>query len=243
MNTNINVQVPLPRILIYQDEDCSVLTDYLTFCGFSVISTSDENVMKKLREGNYDLCILSHLKKTIPGDLKLLDHIRKLDKRMPVIFVSDLFDYSYIIEAFNSGVDDYIVRPYNIEELVCRVKALLRRCGVKIRSIEPTYKIGDYIFDNKSKLLILGSVKIKLAIKESKTLALLCAYKNELLPKDTLLHGIWKDDNYFNKRSLDVHMCHLRSYLKLDKRISLDTVRGLGYTLTIKEEEQEQESE
>lgn len=233
----MDIQAPLPRILVYQDEDCSILVDYLTFYGFSVINTSEENVLKKLREDNYDLCILGHFKANIPGDLKLLHFLRKINTKMPVIFVSDLFDYSYIIEAFNSGIDDYIVRPYNLEELICRVKALLKRCGVKVRSIEQTYKIGNYIFDTEANILKLNSVEIKLTAKENKTLSLLCAYKNELLLKEILLHSIWRDNNYYNKRSLDVHMCHLRNYLNQDKRISINTVRGLGYSLVIENED------
>lgn len=229
----MDIQVPLPRILVYQDEDCSILVDYLTFYGFNVINTSEGNVLEKLHKGDYDLCILSHFKANIPGDLKLLHYIRKINKKMPVIFVSDLFDYSYIIEAFNSGVDDYIVRPYNLEELICRVKALLKRCGVKARGIEQAYRIGDYVFDTESSILKLNSAEIKLTAKESKTLALLCAYKNELLSKEILLHDIWKDNNYFNKRSLDVHICNLRKYLSQDSKIKINTIRGLGYSLVI----------
>lgn len=231
----MDIQTPLPRILVYQDEDCSILVDYLVFYGFKVINTSEENVLKKLRDGNYDLCILGHFKANIPGDLKLLHFLRKINKKMPVIFVSDLFDYSYIIEAFNSGVDDYVVRPYNLEELICRVKALLKRCGVKVRSIERAYRIGNYTFDTEANTLKLNSTEIKLTAKESKTLALLCAYKDELLSKEILLHSIWKDNNYFNKRSLDVHICHLRNYLNQDSRIKIDTIRGLGYSLAIQE--------
>ena len=231
----MDIQTPLPRILVYQDEDCSILVDYLVFYGFKVINTSEENVLKKLRDGNYDLCILGHFKANIPGDLKLLHFLRKINKKMPVIFVSDLFDYSYIIEAFNSGADDYVVRPYNLEELICRVKALLKRCGVKVRSIERAYRIGNYTFDTEANTLKLNSTEIKLTAKESKTLALLCAYKDELLSKEILLHSIWKDNNYFNKRSLDVHICHLRNYLNRDSRIKIDTIRGLGYSLAIQE--------
>ena len=234
----MNIQTSLPRILVYQDEDCSILADYLTFYGFNVINTSERNVLEKLREGNYDLCILSHFKANIPGDLKLLNFLRKINKKMPVIFVSDLFDYSYIIEAFNSGVDDYVVKPYNLEELICRVKALLKRCGVKVRGIERVYRIGNYIFDTETNTLKLNSVEMKLTAKESKTLALLCAYKNELLSKEILLRDIWKNDNYFNKRSLDVHMCNLRKYLSQDNKIKINTIRGLGYSLVIDGEDE-----
>lgn len=237
----MNIKTPLPRILIYQDEDCSILVDYLTFYGFNVINTSENDVLEKLREGDYDLCILDHFKANIPGDLKLLHFIRIINKKIPVIFVSNLFDYSYIIEAFNSGVDDYIVRPYNLDELVCRIKALLKRCGIKIRHIEQAYRIGNYTYDTTTNTLKLNSVEIKLTMKESKILALLCAYKNELLSKEILLNNIWKDDNYFTKRSLDVHICHLRNYLCKDKRIKIETIRGLGYSLAIEDEDEKDE--
>ena len=102
---------------------------------------------------------------------------------------------------------------------------------------EQTYKIGNYIFDTEANILKLNSVEIKLTAKENKTLSLLCAYKNELLLKEILLHSIWRDNNYYNKRSLDVHMCHLRNYLNQDKRISINTVRGLGYSLVIENED------
>lgn len=234
----MNIQTPLPRILIYQDDDCSVLVDYLTISGFDVINTSEKDVLEKLREGSYDLCILDHFKANTPGDLSLLYYLRKLNTKRPVLFVSALFDYSYIIEAFNSGVDDYVTKPYNLEELVCRIKALLNRCGVKARGFEQTYKIGNYTFDVETGILKSDSTELNLTAKETKILALLCAYKDELLSKEIVLHSVWKDDNYFNKRSLDVHMCHLRNYLNQDKRIKIDTVRGLGYSLTINGEEQ-----
>lgn len=231
-----NNQQSLPRILIYQDDDCSVMVDYLTFYGFSIISSTEQDIEAKIQSEEYDICILSHYKNPIPGDLRLLKLLRKLNDKTPVLFVSDQHRYDYVIEAFNAGADDYIIRPYNLEELVCRIKAILKRCGIKTRGVETIYKIGDYTFNTETDLLTNGTTEIKLTNKESKTLALLCAYKNEMLPKKILMNNIWENDNYFNKRSLDVHMCHLRNYLKLDSRISIETKRGLGYSLVIVEE-------
>ena len=225
------LQPSLPRILVYQDSNCDVLIEYLAFYGFDVIPTSDENVKSKLRENNYDLCILGHYKSNIPGSLELLQQLRAIDKKRPVIFVSDLFDPSYIVEAFTAGADDYLTRPYNLEELICRVKALLRRCGIKSRSVEPSYRIGNYIFDAKLNSLKFGATTISLTTKESKILGLLCAYRNEMLTRKLILHTVWDDDNYFNKRSLDVHICHLRKYLERDPAVTIETIRGLGYTL------------
>lgn len=232
----MNNQVALPRILVYQDEDCSIMTDYLQFYGFDVITSTEEDIIPKIKSCNYDLCILSHYKANLPGDLRLLTALRKVDNKAPVILVSDQSRYEYILDAFDAGVDDYVIRPYNLEELIRRIKAVLRRCGVKVRAIELTYQIGKYVFNTEDNTLVINGAETKLTIKESKTLALLCAYQNELLPRKVLMQHVWTDDNYFNKRSLDVHMCKLRNYLKMDKRISIETRRGIGYSLVIEEE-------
>lgn len=232
----MNNQVALPRILVYQDEDCSIMADYLQFYGFDVITSTEEDIIPKIKSCNYDLCILSHYKANLPGDLRLLTALRKVDNKAPVILVSDQSRYEYILDAFDAGVDDYVIRPYNLEELIRRIKAVLRRCGVKVRAIELTYQIGKYVFNTEDNTLVINGVETKLTSKESKTLALLCAYQNELLPRKVLMQHVWTDDNYFNKRSLDVYMCNLRNYLKMDKRISIETRRGIGYSLVIEEE-------
>lgn len=232
----MNKQIGLPRILVYQDEDCSVMTDYLQFYGFEVITSTEADILHKIKEKNYDLCILGHYKTSLPGDLRLLKTLRKTDRRTPVIMVSDQSRYEFIIDAFDAEADDYIIRPYNLEELIRRIKAILKRCGVKVRAIELSYKIGNYTFDTEKNTLSINGVETKLTNKESKTLSLLCAYKNEILPKKILMQQVWTDDNYFNKRSLDVHMCLLRNYLKMDKRIVIETKRGIGYSLVVNEE-------
>ena len=232
----MNKQIGLPRILVYQDEDCSIMTDYLQFYGFEVITSTEADILHKIKEKNYDLCILGHYKTSLPGDLRLLRTLRKTDHRTPVIMVSDQSRYEFIIDAFDAEADDYIIRPYNLEELIRRIKAILRRCGVKVRAIELSYKIGNYTFDTEKNTLSINGVETKLTNKESKTLSLLCAYKNEILPKKILMQQVWTDDNYFNKRSLDVHVCLLRNYLKMDKRIVIETKRGIGYSLVVNEE-------
>lgn len=229
-------QAGLARILVYQDEDCSIMTDYLQFYGFEVITSTEADILHKIKENNYDLCILGHYKTNVPGDLRLLKALRRTDRKVPAIIVSSLSGYNFIIEAFDAEADDYVVRPYNLEELIRRVGALLRRCGVKVRAIELCYKIGNYTFDTEKGALSTNGVETRLTNKESKILSLLCAYKNDILPKKILMNQVWADDNYFNKRSLDVHVCHLRNYLSQDSRIKINTIRGLGYSLVINEE-------
>lgn len=236
--TSDNTNLALPRLLIYQDENCKILVDYLVYNGFQVITSTDNDILIKIKEKNYDLCILSHYKTTDTSmRLKPLKFLRKSDDKMPVIMVSDKVRYEYVIEAFDEGADDYVIRPYNIEELIRRIKAVLKRCGVRVRNIEPFYEIGDCMFNTVDKILTIGDVKTQLSNKQSQILALLCAYKNETLPKKILMQQVWTDDNYFNKRSLDVHVCTLRSMLKTDSRVVIETIRGVGYSLVIEEDE------
>lgn len=220
----------MPRILVYQVADSTIMEDYLRFYGFEVISSTSENVKEKASDGNYDLCIIDHY-----NGLELLNFLRNIDDKIPIIFVSSKYHVEHIVEALNSGADDYVCIPYNLEELVCRIKALLRRMGIRSRGLMDMYEIGKYTFDVKAELLTIDSIQTKLSKKEATALALLCAYKNELLPKKILLQQIWKGDNYYNRRSLDVHMCNLRNYLKQDGRIEIRTIRGMGYSLVITE--------
>lgn len=232
----MNKQIGLPRILVYQDEDCSVMTDYLQFYGFEVITSTEADILHKIKEKNYDLCILGHYKASLPGDLRLLKALRKTDHRTPAIMVSDQSRYEFIIDAFDAEADDYIIKPYNLEELIRRIKAILRRCGVKVRAIELSYKIGNYTLDTEENTLSINGVETKLTNRESEILSLLCAYKNEILPKKIIMQQLWADDNYFSRRSLDAYMCLLRNHLKMDKRIVIETKRGIGYSLVVNEE-------
>lgn len=226
-----------PKILVYQDEDCSIMVDYLIFYGFDVITSNREDIIQKIKNGGYDLCILSHYKSVDIGNLSLLKILRKADKSTPVIMVSDLSKYQFIIEAYDEGADDYIIRPYNLEILVRKINIALKRCGIKTRTIQNAYRLGNYRFDVLSDTLAIDNTEIKLPAKETQLLALLCAYEGEVLQTSVIMQRLWRgENNYWNKRSLDVNICHLRNYLKMDERISIVTKRALGYSLVIREE-------
>ena len=226
-----------PKILVYQDEDCSIMVDYLIFYGFDVITSNKEDIISKIKNGGYDLCILSHYKSVHIGNLSLLKILRKVDKSTPVIMVSDLSKYQFIIEAYDEGADDYIVKPYNLEILVRKINITLKRRGIKTRTIQNAYQLGNYSFDVLNDTLTIDNTKIKLPAKETQLLALLCAYEGEVLQTSIIMQRLWRgENNYWNRRSLDVNMCHLRNYLKMDERISIVTKRALGYSLVIREE-------
>ena len=226
-----------PKILVYQDEDCSIMVDYLTFYGFEVITSDENDVIAKIKKGDYDLCILSHYKSVTIGNLSLLKILRKVDKVTPVIVVSDLSKYQFMIEAYDEGADDYMIRPYNLEILARKINIALKRCGIKTRTIQNAYQLGNYRFDVINDTISIDNTEIKLPVKETQLLALLCAYEGEILQTSVIMQRLWRgENNYWNKRSLDVNICHLRNYLKMDKRISIETKRALGYSLVIKAE-------
>lgn len=228
-----------PKILIYQDEnrDCSIMADYLSSRNFEIITSNEEDIVQKIKDYNYNLCILDHYKSVTIGNLSLLKILRKADKFTPVIMVSSLSKYQFIIEAYNEGVDDYIIKPYNLEILVHKINIMLKRYGIKTKPIQNVYKLGNYTFDVLYDTLTIGDTKIKLPAKETQILALLCTNKGELLQTSIIMQKLWRGEvNYWNKRSLDVNMCHLRNYLKMDKRISIITTKGIGYSLVVREE-------
>lgn len=231
----MNLQIPLPRILVYQQKNCQDLIDYLSLTGFNLIVVNEQKVLAELRECTYDLCILDYSSKS--NSLDILQFATELNTRIPIIFMSSINDYESIIKVLNAGADDYITKPCNFDEVVARIKALMRRCNVKVRRVENSYRIGDFTFDTGLQLLTFKSEQKRLNEKESRFLALLCAYKNELLPKLLVLRSIWGNENHFTKRSLDVIVCYLRKYLSKDNRIKLETIRGIGYSLVINEEQ------
>lgn len=219
-----------PTVLIFQNMGQDVIAEYLRFNGFKVIETNESDVIQKLKESEYQLCILDYYKE--PYDLKLLNVVHKIDENKPVIMVTSHVEYAHVIKAFKEGIDDYVIRPCNVEELTCRIKAVLNRCKIDSRIIEPFYKLGDLTFNVEEQILIRDKdFALSLQNKETKVLALLCAYRNEVVPTTLLLKKIWFDENQFNKRSLDVFICKLRKCLAFVPNIRLETVRGHGYVL------------
>lgn len=230
-----NQSVVLPTILVYQDCNSDVMVDYLRSQGFDILVADDTNYKRLIKETQYDLCIFDHYKTALPGDLRVLKQLRKDDENTPVIMVSALSYPEHIIKAFEEGTDDYVTKPYNLQELVCRARAFLRRVGANIRNIDGCYTIGEYILDTATKVLWHDKQTFKLTERECKILGALCAYRGKVLPKQLLLNHVWKHDSLFSKRSLDVYIYHLRQYLSYDTRIQITTVRSTGYLLSITE--------
>ena len=139
------------------------------------------------------------------------------------------------IQSLDLGADDYLTKPFSMEELTFRIEAILRRVRGKKSKESSMYKIGRFTFDTQKQLLTIDGRQNKLTTKESELLALLCAHSNEILQRDFALKTIWIDDNYFNARSMDVYITKLRKHLKEDESIEIINIHGKGYKLIIPE--------
>ena len=166
--------------------------------------------------------------------LTLAKEVRKISQNIPIIFLTAKNQKEDIIEGFITGADDYITKPFSMEELIYRIEAILRRVTeTVVQKKEDKYSIGGYSFDTLQQLLTFNDHTIKLTTKESELLELLCRHKNEILERNFALKAIWIDDNYFNARSMDVYITKLRKYLKKDPSVKILNVHGKGYKLLI----------
>mgnify|MGYP002747513473 CR=1 FL=1 len=150
---------------------------------------------------------------------------------MPIIVISARSEDTDKIDALDAGADDYLTKPFSMEELLLRIEAILRRVkGKKMKDI-PFYKLGNFLFDTQKQTLAIGDKVTKLTTKECELLSLLCAHANEILERNYALKTIWVDDNYFNARSMDVYITKLRKLLKDDPGIEIINIHGKGYKL------------
>jgi DNA-binding response OmpR family regulator len=151
---------------------------------------------------------------------------------MPIIFLTAKNQKEDIIEGFKTGADDYITKPFSMEELLYRIEAILRRTtSPAVTRNNESFTVGGYSFDPLKQMLVYGDLTIKLTTKESELLELLCRHGNEILERNYALKTIWIDDNYFNARSMDVYITRLRKYLKKDPSVKILNVHGRGYKL------------
>ena len=167
----------------------------------------------------------------------MLFRSRQAVSDMPIIFLTAKTQKDDILEGFKIGADDYIPKPFSMEELVFRIEAILRRVRGKKSKESTLYHIGRFTFDTQKQLLTIGDQQTKLTTKENELLALLCSHRNEVLQRDFALRTIWIDDNYFNARSMDVYITKLRKHLKADDQIEIINIHGKGYKLIVPDDD------
>lgn len=222
------------KILLAEDDENlgMLLREYLIVKSYDADwFINGEKAYKSFIKNHYDLCILDVMMPVKDG-YTLAREIRMTNPEIPIIFLTAKSLKEDIIEGFKSGADDYICKPFSMEELLFRVEAVIRRTKKDLGGApQSEYKIGDYMFYPNTQLLKHGNEEHKLTTKESDLLKLLCANKNMILDRNFALKTIWVDDNYFNARSMDVYIAKLRKFLKDDPRVQIINVHGKGFKL------------
>ena len=208
-----------------------LLREYLQAKGFATDLFPDGEVgFKGFLKEKYDLCILDVMMPKKDG-FTLAQEIRSINPYIPIIFLTAKTMKEDILEGFKLGADDYMTKPFSMEELLLRIEAIMRRVkGKKLKDV-PFYKLGNFIFDTQKQTLAIEDRVTKLTTKECELLNLLCLHVNEVLERNYALKTIWVDDNYFNARSMDVYITKLRKLLKDDPNIEIINIHGKGYKL------------
>ena len=229
----------MKKILLVEDDPNLglLLQDYLQLKGkFDVVLCTDgEEGLKAFSKHSFDLCILDVMMPKKDG-FTLGKEIRKANEHVPIIFATAKAMIEDKASAYDLGGDDYITKPFRIEELLLRINALLKRVSKDNTSAEPAqtqFEIGKYTFDYTTQLIHFNGQQQKLSTKEAELLQLLCIKKNTVLTREEALLSIWHDDNYFNGRSMDVFLSKLRKYLREDPKVEILNVHGKGYKLLV----------
>jgi two-component system OmpR family response regulator len=226
-----------PSILLVEDEENfgSVLKNYLELSDYTVTLCTDGNKgLISFKNGVYDLCILDVMMPIRDG-FSLATEIKKINPSVPLIFLTAKKLKEDILKGYQIGADDYITKPFDTEVLLYKLKAILNRNGSVVQKETTTnYNFGIFNFNTDTRELSSASYSKKLSPKESELLKLLCENMNQVVSRDLALNQIWKDNNYFTTRSMDVFIAKLRKYLKEDSNLEIINVHGNGFRLLVK---------
>ncbi|HBH47840.1 MAG TPA: DNA-binding response regulator [Bacteroidales bacterium] len=220
------------NVLLAEDDENlgSLLKEYLIAKGYKTDwYTNGDIAYKNFVKNHYDFCIFDVMM-PIKDGITLAKEVRMLNSSMPILFLTAKSQKEDILKGFEVGADDYITKPFSMEELIYRIEAILRRTHHQA-SNQTEFSVGEFTFNADKQLLTLEDHEQKLTTKESELLKLLCINKNMVLERNFALKTIWIDDNYFNARSMDVYIAKLRKYLKLDPRIEILNIHGKGFKL------------
>jgi DNA-binding response OmpR family regulator len=222
--------------ILYVEDDVNlgfVTKDNLKLAGYSVLHCSTgQEALEAVQKETFSICILDIMLPQVDG-FEIATAIRAKDKNVPIIFLSAKSLSEDKIKGLKIGADDYITKPFSIEELLLKIKIFLRRSQSNEISLakSESEKIGSYLFDPSNfQLNRNGKIK-KLTGKEAELLLHLCANKNQVLRREDILQKVWGDDDYFLGRSLDVFISRLRSYFKDDKSIKIENIHGVGFRM------------
>jgi two-component system, OmpR family, response regulator VicR len=218
-------------LYVEDDETLSFVTkDNLDIHGYDVDHYMDgETALDGFFTKSYDLCILDVMLPKMDG-FALAEKIRATDPNVPILFLTAKSMKEDRLHGLRLGADDYITKPFSIEELILKIEVFLRRKYVSV-SANDQYKIGIYTFDYRNLVLANPSGERNLTQKEADLLKMLLDHKNNVVKRSLILEKLWGEDDYFLGRSMDVFISRLRKYLAEDPKIKLDNIHGVGFKL------------
>jgi DNA-binding response OmpR family regulator len=213
-----------------------VIVDQLKLDGYQVtLATDGMDALLRFNEKVFHLCIFDVMMPKKDG-FALASDIRKINSEIPILFLTAKTMTEDKVQGFKSGGDDYLTKPFSVEELQLRIKALLKRVNIKMDKPEDKIlPLGLFLFDTENICLLLNDTKRSLTKKEAQILKLLYKFKGQVLPREVILNAVWGQDDYFVGRSLDVFITKLRKYLRDDESITLSNIHGVGFKLEVLE--------
>jgi two-component system OmpR family response regulator len=231
----------MKKILLVEDDPNfgSILKDYLMMNDFEVVlAKNGMEGFEKFKKETFDVCILDVMMPYKDG-FTLAKEIREKDDRIPIVFLTAKTMKEDVLKGYKAGADDYLNKPFDSEVLLVKLKAIIQRksTATLAESNQFEFEIGDFHLNAKLRFLTYkDEPSIKLSPKENELLRMLALYQNDLMPRELALTKIWRDDNYFTSRSMDVYIAKLRKYLKLDPNVSVLNIHGEGFRMVVKQD-------
>jgi DNA-binding response OmpR family regulator len=227
----------LKKILLVEDDPSLgfVIKDNLSIKGYEVTLCKDgEEGGTSFQNDSFNLCIFDVMLPKKDG-FSLAREVREKNKNIPIIFLTAKAMMEDKLEGFQTGADDYITKPFSLDELYYRIEVFLRRSAeAKIDNTSSVFEIGEYTFDYSRLIIRRNKSEKSLTQKEAEVLKVLCNNRDRVLKREEILNQIWGDDDYFMGRSLDVFISKLRKYLKDDEAIHIVNYHGVGFRLEVK---------
>ncbi|MEW5795180.1 MAG: response regulator transcription factor [Candidatus Zixiibacteriota bacterium] len=224
------------RVLLLEDDPNlgMIVREHLQMNGFeAVLCANGEQGLEQFRRERFDLCLVDIMMPRVDG-FTFAREVRRRNQDVPLVFLTAKSLKEDKIEGFRIGCDDYITKPFSVEELLLRIQAVLRRTGgLGSEDTRTEFEIGSYTFNSVTRTLRSECEERRLTPKESDLLRLLCVHQDKTLDRTLALREIWGDDSYFNARSMDVFVSRLRKYFTDDPRIEISSIHGVGYRLTV----------
>ncbi|MBR1386980.1 MAG: response regulator transcription factor [Alloprevotella sp.] len=233
------------KILLCEDDENlgMLLREYMQAKGYDTDLYPDgEQGLYAFNENHYDLCIFDVMMPKKDG-FTLAKEIRLNNEEVPIIFLTAKTLKEDILEGFKIGADDYLTKPFSMEELMMRIEAVFRRVKGRHHNEQTQYHLGSFLFDTQKQVLERNGKQVRLTTKENELLALLCVHMNDILYRSLALKTIWVDDNFFNARSMDVYITKLRKLLQDDPSVEIINIHGKGYKLVTPDSAKNETSE